>query len=67
MKENPDAETKHAIIETKVARPANRRVGNAGSIEIVGDVKDENKWKQPKRNLASGVFRRGSCDRCNRA
>ena len=58
MKKTANAETKHAIIETKVARHADRRVGNAGSIEIVGDVKDENKWKQPKRNLASGVFRR---------
>ena len=38
---------------TKVARHSNRRLGDADGVEIMNDVQDKNKRKQPNRNAAT--------------
>ena len=38
-----DAQAEYAIVEPQVARHAKRRVCHAGAIEVVDDVKEENK------------------------
>src|SRR5215475_8602296 len=65
QEEDADAETKHAIIEPKVARHSNPGVSHARAIEIVRDVKEENEWQQPKRKAAPCASSRCWCSRCN--
>ena len=65
--ENADPHAKHAIVESKVASHSNRGIGDAGAVKIVGDVKDKNKWKQPKGNVVPCVVGRPGCAGRNRA
>jgi len=51
--ENADSQAEHAIIEPKVARRSNCGAGHTRAIDIIGDVKEENKRKQPKRNMVA--------------
>jgi len=44
------------IVKSKVPSHSNRGVSYAGAVEIVGDVKEKKKWKQPNGNLAPGAF-----------
>jgi hypothetical protein len=65
--ENPNAETDHPIVKSKVTGHSNRRICDAGAIEVIGHVKEEYEWKQSNGNLTPGMFRRRSCNGPNRA
>ena len=58
--ENANPHAKHVIVEPKVASHSNRRVSHTGAVKVVGDVKNEKKWEQSKRNAAPCVFSSGA-------
>src|SRR5262245_28031363 len=58
--EYADRHAKDLIVESQVARHSKSGVCHASAIEIVDDVKNEEKWKQPKCDMAPGVVGRRS-------
>jgi len=64
--ENADSQAEHAIIEPKVARRSNCGAGHTRAIDIIGDVKEENKRKQPKRNMVACAAGKADCSRRGR-
>jgi len=55
--ENARPHAEHAVAESQVARHAERGIGHASTVKIIGDVKYEKKWKQPHGNaMPCGVL-----------
>jgi len=60
MKKNTCSESEDAIAESEFASHADRGIGHAGAVKVVGKVQGKKKWQQSQGSVVACAVREAS-------